>query len=244
LEIQPRYGDAHYDLGQVLLQQGRLDAAIVQYRKSLELQPFNAEAQCGLGKALFLKADFDGAMACFEKAAALGPDPVARWCELGDDFLQKEDLEIAIACYQRAVKLNPRDANAAAGLGMACFKKGEAKEAIASWRHALAIYPGQIPVLNNLAWLLATTSDPSLRNGTEAVALATQASQSSGGGNPVILHTLAVAYAAEGNYSLAAVTARRALELAVGQKKDTLAATLQQEIKLYEANTPPGNAPQ
>ena len=244
LEIQPRYGDAHYNLAQVLLQQGKLDAAIVQYRKSLETEPYNAEAQSGLGKALFLKADFDGAMACFDKAAALGPDPVAGWRKLGDDFLQKEDWQIAIACYQRAVKINPRDAEAAAGLGMACFKKGEAKEAIASWRHALAIYSGQISVLNNLAWLLATTSDPSLRNGTEAVALATQASQASGGGNPVILHTLAVAYAAEGNYRLAAATARRALQLAVGQKKDTLAATLQQEVKLYEASTPPGNAPQ
>jgi Tfp pilus assembly protein PilF len=126
---------------------------------------------------------------------------------------------------------------------MAFFKKGEDKEAMDSWQQALEINPGQIPVLNNLAWLLATTSNAPLRNGAKAVALATQASQLSGGGNPVILHTLAVACAEEGSYDRAAATARRALELAVEQKKDALAATLQKEIKLYEARTGPGNAP-
>jgi hypothetical protein len=37
---------------------------------------------------------------------------------------------------------------------------------------------------------------------------------------------------------MAAVTARRALDLAIEQKNDALAATLQKEIKLYEADTP------
>jgi len=86
--------------------------------------------------------------------------------------------------------------------------------------------------------LLATTPDASLRNGTKAVALATQANQSSGNSNPAILHTLAAAYAETGSYSQAVATARRGLELAVTQKNDTLAAMLQKEIRLYEANTP------
>jgi tetratricopeptide (TPR) repeat protein len=243
LKIQPGYADAHYDLGQVLLKLGKLDEAIIHYRKSLEIEPGNAEAQDGLGTALLRKGDLDGAMSCFEKAAPLSPDPAANWCKLGNHFLETEDWAVAIVCYQRAVKINPRNPDACAGLGMACFKNGDARNAIDSWRRALAIYPGQIPVLNNLAWLLATAADPSMRDGVKAVELATQASQLSGGGNPVILHTLAVAYAAEGNYRLAAATARRALELAAGQQKDALAATLQQEISRYETNTPPGSAP-
>jgi tetratricopeptide (TPR) repeat protein len=243
LKIQPGYAGAHYDLGQVLLKLGKLDEAIAHYRKSLEIEPGNAEAQDGLGTALLRKGDLDGAMSCFEKAAPLSPNPAANWCKLGDRFLETEDWAVAIACYQRAVKINPRDPVACAGLGMACFKNGDARNAIDSWRHALAIYPGQVPVLNNLAWLLATAADPSMRDGAKAVELATQASQLSGGGNPVILHTLAVAYAAEGNYRQAAATARRALELAAGQQKDALAATLQQEISRYEATLPPGSAP-
>jgi hypothetical protein len=88
------------------------------------------------------------------------------------------------------------------------------------------------------AWMLATASDPSLRNGARAEALATQASQLSGSGSPAILRTLAAAYAEQGSYGPAAATARRALELAARQKQDALAAALQQDIKLYEANKP------
>jgi len=54
---------------------------------------------------------------------------------------------------------------------------------------------------------------------------------------------MGAAFAEEGNYAQAAVTASHALELAVAQKKEALAATLQKEIKLYEANTPLRNAP-
>jgi hypothetical protein len=89
--------------------------------------------------------------------------------------------------------------------------------------------------------LLATTSDPSLRNGAKAVELATLANQLSGGGNPVILHTLAVSYAAQGNYGLAAATARRGLSVAVKQKMDALASALQHEIRVYESSAPTRN---
>jgi superkiller protein 3 len=243
LDLQPGYSDAHYDLGQVLLKQGKLDDAIAQFRQAVGIKPEDAEVRNGLGKALLLKGDFDGAMACLEETNQMSADPLARWRKLGNDFLEKEDWEPAIVCYRQALKINPRSAEACADLGMAFYKKGATREAIDSWQQALEIDPGQLNVQNNLAWLLATAPDPSLRDGTKAVALATQASQLSGGGNPVILHTLAVAYAAAGNYRLAADTARRALELAAGQKQDALAATLQKEIKLYEANTPMQDAP-
>ena len=116
------------------------------------------------------------------------------------------------------------------------------KEAIAQYQKVLEINPNQISVQNNLAWLLATTPDASLRNGAKAVALAAQADQLGGGSNAMVLHTLAAAYAEEGSFGRAAVTARRALELATGQKNDALAATLQREIKLYEADTPARDA--
>jgi tetratricopeptide (TPR) repeat protein len=243
LELQPGYANAHFNLGNRLLKMGKLEEAAAQYQKALEIQPDDAEARNKLGKTLLLKGDFDGAMACFEKTAAMSPDPFSRWFSLGNGFLQKEDWETAMACLRQALKINPRAADACANLGLACFKKGDTKEAIDAWQQALAIDPDQIYVQNNLARLLATTPDTSLRDGPKAIALATQANQLSGGGNPVILQTLAVAYAQAGSYGLAAGTARRALELALAQNKDALAAALQKEIKLYETNAPPPNAP-
>ena len=238
LQINPGSAEAHNDLGVVLFSRAQLDEAAAQYRMALAINPDYLTARNNLGKALLRKGDLDGALACFEKTTALSLDPLTKWNHLGNDLLQQQDLDEAIVCYQQAIKINPRSADAFPYLGMAFYKKGEIKEAMDSWQQALEINPNQVYVLNNLAWLLATTPDASLRNGTKAIALAAQASQLSGGGNPTVLHTLAAAYAEAGSFGLAADTARRGLELAVEQKNGALAATLQKEIKLYEAGAP------
>ena len=238
LKIDPDYMEAHFDLGSALALNGNLEEAIAQYRKVLEIKPDYAEADYNLGRILLLNGNLDEAMACLDKTAAGGPDSPARWFNLGNGFLQEQDWDCAIVCYRQAIKIAPRLADAYANLGVALSQKREIKQAVDSWRNALEINPDQIYVQNNLAWLLATTPDASLRNGAQAVALSTRANQISGGGNPMLLHTLAAAYAEAGNYGLAEGTARHALELAAAQKNDALVATLQQEIKLYEANTP------
>jgi len=238
LEIHPDNVEAHNNLGNALAAKGDLEEAIAHYRKALEIKPDYPEVRNNLGCALLQKGDFDQAMACFQTAYSLSPDPQTRWSSLGNDFLQKKDLKDAIACYRQALKINPRSTNDYANLGVALSRKGETQEALDSWRQALEINPDQIHVLNNLAWLLATTPDASLRDGAKAVALATQANQLGGGGDPLILRTLASACAEAGSFGMAAVTARRGLALAMEQKNDTLAATLQKEIKLYEADTP------
>jgi tetratricopeptide (TPR) repeat protein len=243
LDIQPASYDACYNLANALFRQGQLEDAIPQYRKALAIAPNNAEARNNLGNALAMKGDFEAAIAQYQKALQIQPGYADAHFDLGRVLLKQGQRDEAVAQFRKVVEIKPQDAEARNDLGRALLLKGEDKEAVDSWQQALEINPGQIAVLNNLAWLLATTSNAPLRNGAKAVALATQASQLSGGGNPVILRTLAVAWAEEGSYERAAATARRALALAVEQKKDELAATLQKEIQLYEAKTPPPNAP-
>jgi tetratricopeptide (TPR) repeat protein len=244
VEIEPDSVEALIRLGNALAAKGARDAAITQYQKALTIRPDDAEARTNLGKALLLKGDLDGAMSCFAESSTLNQDPLARWYGLGNVFLQNGDLDEAIICYRQALKINPHSDDAFANLGVAFLKKKETNAAMDSWQQALTINPSQMSAQNNLAWLLATTPDNSLRNGTKAVALATQANQLNGGGNPVILHTLAAAYAEDGKFELACGTARRALELALAQKQDALARKLKKELKLYESNTPLRNAPQ
>ncbi|MGD1085373.1 MAG: tetratricopeptide repeat protein [Verrucomicrobiota bacterium] len=235
LEIRPDYVEVRNNLGTALAQKGDFDEAIIQYRKALEILPNYPGGEHNLGKVLLLKGDFDGALACLDKTPAGTADTVARWCQVGNEFLQEPDFECAVLCFQQAIKIGPRSADAYANLGVAFLNEGEPRAALDAWQKALEINPDQVYVQNNLAWLLATTRDASLRSGAKAVALAQQAEHLSGGGNPAILRTLAAAYAETGNYALASATARRGLDLAVEQKNDTLAATLRKEIQLYEA---------
>jgi tetratricopeptide (TPR) repeat protein len=233
LQIRPRYAAAHNHLGVVLLSLGRVDEAVAQGRQAVEIDPEDADARANLGKALLRQGDFDGALASFQKTASQRV-----WFGLGNRFLQDGDCDSALACYQHDLLLHPRAADTSANLGSAFYLKGKVKEAIDAWQSALQIQPSQLNALNNLAWALATTPDASLRDGAKAAALAEQANQLSGGGDPAILHSLAAAYAEQGSYGRATVTARRAVELAVEQKNEPLAATLQQEIKLYQAGAP------
>jgi tetratricopeptide (TPR) repeat protein len=243
LEIKPRYAYAHFGLGNALCAKEQWEEAIVQYSAALEIKHDFVEARNSLGKALLRKGDFDAAMACFQKDTALGANPLTRWSRLASDLLQKGDVEESIACYHQAIRIDPGSGDSYANLGLAFFEKGEIKEAIDSWQQALKIKPNQPSVQNNLAWLLATTPNASLRNGAKAVALAAQADQLNGGGNPIVLHTLAAAYAEAGRYGDATATARRALELAVAQKNEDLTAKLPKEIKLYDSGRPMRDVP-
>ena len=238
LELKPDYTKARNNLGASLLAKGDLNEAVEQLQKVLAAQPTLGGARTNLGKALLRKGDFDGALASFDGTGQTTSAARTKWPNLGDSLLQEQDWDDAILCYQHALQTNPRSAETCGHLGLALIQKGKTKEAIDAWEKSLEIIPDQVYVQENLAWVLATARDPALRNGAKAVALAKRADQSSGGGNPVILHTLAAAYAEAGNYGEAAAAARRALTLAVNQKQDALAATLQMEIKLYETNPP------
>ncbi len=238
LALEPKYANAHFNLGNRLLKVGRYEEAAGQYREALTLQPNDAEARNKLGKALLLKGDFESAMTCFEKTMPLSSDLARSLLILGNYFLQNADWPTAIACYRQSLKISPRSADACANLGTALCKKGDYREAIDAWRKSLEINPDNILVLNNLAHFLADAPEVSLRDGAKAVVLAKKADQLSGGGNPVVLETLAVAYEQAGSVQQAAETARRAMELALAQNNRPLAATLKKEIIHYETNAP------
>jgi tetratricopeptide (TPR) repeat protein len=238
LDLRPNLPEVHNNLGIALSRKGEAGEAIAQFRKALDLRPDWALARENLGRALLRKGDFDGAMACFEKTAVLPSDPAQSWHNLARQFFKEGHLTEAIACCRRALSISPRFADAWAELGAVCFNNGQIQEAEESWQKALDINPAQPQIQNQLASLLATASDASLRNGPRAVALAGQAMELTGGGNPIILGTLAAAYAEAGRYDEAVATARKALTDAQAQKDDKLAGALQEQLKLYQAGVP------
>ncbi|MGO8697772.1 MAG: tetratricopeptide repeat protein [Limisphaerales bacterium] len=244
LEIQPENAGIRVNLGNALFEKGQYNEAIEEYQKALAINPASENAHFNLGIALFGKGDVEEAIAQYQQALKIRPDDDLAYDNLGLALAKEGWLDEAIASYSQALKINPRSADIDDNLGVALARKGKTRAAIDSWQQALEIHPDRLSALNNLAWPLATSADASLRDGKKAIALATRASQLTGGGNPIILHTLAAAYAETGRYGEAKATARHALELAVAQNNDGLIAKLEKEIKLYEANRPVRDVPQ
>jgi tetratricopeptide (TPR) repeat protein len=214
--------------------------AIAHYQKALAIQPDHAKAHYNLGNALAAQSKLDEAIVEFQKALAIQPDQPEVLNNLATALLRNGQVDEAIIQFRKTLAIQPGLAGAHNNLGAALFKKGLMNEAINSFQKALAIQPDSGDAQNNIAriaWLLATSPDPSVRNGTKAVELAQQADQHSGGKNPVIAATLAAAYAEAGKFDDAIATAQRALQLASAQTNVTLVASLRMQLGSYEAGS-------
>jgi tetratricopeptide (TPR) repeat protein len=218
-----------------------VDDAIVHYQKALAIWPGYAAAACNLANALIVRqlpGDLDDAIARYSMCLAQAPDQAEAQYNLASALLRKGRTDEAIMHYEKALELLPENADAHANLGSALLAKGRVVDAIAQYKAALRLAPRNVAAQSNLAWLLATSPDPSLRNGPEAVLLAEQASRSSDGKRPLALRILAAAYAEAGRFSEAKATAHEALQAADDQGNSALSDFLRREIALYESGQP------
>jgi tetratricopeptide (TPR) repeat protein len=238
LEIQPDSAEAHMNLGNIFSQQGRLNEAIDHFQKALQIMPGNALAHYNLGITLQQKGRVDEAILQLQSALQIKPDYAEAHNSLGAALFQKGRTDEAITHLQKALQINPGYARAHNNLGNALLQKGNVTEAIVHFQQAAQIEPADPAAQNNLAWLLATCPQASLRNGTKAVELARRANALTGGENPIVLRTLAAAYAEAGRFPEAVETAQRALHLAEAQSNTRLAGALQSQMKFYEAGSP------
>jgi len=244
LAVNPTYPEVHSNLGVALAGTGKLDEAIAHFHKALEVNPNSAEVHNNLGRALATMERFDEAIPHFQKALEINPNFAEVHNSLGVVLVGKGRVDEAIAHFQMAVKVNPGFTEAHQNLGDTLYYLlGKTPEALVHWHEVLRAQPNHVLVLNQTARVLATSPEASVRNGAEAVVLAERAVHLSGAREPVILDTLAAAYAEAGRFPEAVETARRALALATQQSKQPLAEALKARIALYEAKTPFRGAP-
>ena len=236
---------AHNNLGEVLTRRGQTDEALSHYEAALRIRTQHrtsrydfilALTHANLGTALLGKGRVDEAIAHYEKAIESQPDYHESYFGLGSALVQKGRIEEAIAAFRKAVEIRPDYTEAHVGLGDAFLRQQNDREAITHFERALEIYPEAVVPLNNLAWLFATSSDTSIRNGPKAVVMAERAVRVSKGQNPLFLHKLAAAYAATGDFSKAIETAQTAQLLAERQGNAPLTHELQRNISIYRTN--------
>src|SRR5438552_2250792 len=238
---------AHNNLGYLFLRRGELDEAISHFETALKIRSGNASAHYNLGGALIennlatalaRKGLLGEAIGHYEKAAKLRPDYGDAYFNLGSVLFRQGRIGEAIAQWQKALATQPSDAGFHTVLGNAFLKSGLQKDAIAEYEHAARISPQDPLARSNLAWLLATSSDASIRDGNRAIELAEQAVQLSGGKDPTYLRTLAAACAESGRFAEAIAAAEQALRIAGMEGKSALANALRDDIALYELGLP------
>src|SRR6266852_2832549 len=165
LEMQPDFWDAEYNLGIALLSKGEVDEAILYCEKAVAKEPNDPDARVALANALLQKKRIDDAIVHYQKAVAMRPDYFLARYGLGHALLEKGQLSAAIEHCRAALLIRPGNPDCHTILAVALDESGHSVEAIQHYERALEISPQSVSALNNLAWLLATCPDVSLRNG-------------------------------------------------------------------------------
>jgi Flp pilus assembly protein TadD len=208
------------------------------FAEAFRIAPDYDSCSSNLGLYKATMGNLEGAAKCFENAVKVNPYFAAAYANLGLTQLNQNKIDEAIVNLQKAVELSPDGATMRMQLGMALAKKSRMKEAVVQWVEVAKLCPNDVLLLNNIAALLATSPDDSVRNGKEAVRFATQAVELTGWHEPVVIDTLGMAYAEAGDFSEAARLTQMAANLATQQNQPKMAEAFKRKIKLYESGIP------
>ncbi len=238
LQRRPALTDAHINLGTALFGKGAVEQAASHFERALILNPDLPNAHVNLAKALTALGHREKAITHLQEAIDLDPKDVEARLDLSKLLKAVGRTRDAAAQLEEALRFRPEDPILHYRMGVLFSELNDPKGAQSHLRKALRLKPDWIEALTNLAWILATSKDAAVRNGEEAVRLAQQANALSGGRHPVILDTLAAAYAEAGEFEQACATAEQALRLSRNTQPPEWIAEVEQRLEQYRSNQP------
>ena len=243
LDQVPAFPQAIEMRGIILSQQEKFAEAIEDIKALAEREPLNPSRQRQL--AMLYNADDRPreAIKIYDKLlSTYSPD---KW-------EGKSNTKKLIPMQQRF--------NALRGRGDAHLSTGEHQKAVEDYDEALTLLdeireieiseeldpsPPDDGVLNNLAWVLATSTFDDVRDGERAIKLATEAAEVTEFKQAHILSTLASGYAETGNFDSAIEWIEKAIEVnreagesEPGQRNEEQKESLQKEYENYQQKKP------
>jgi len=219
--------------GGELLRQGDAEGAERAYRKALGLNPRNAEVHNNLAVLLRERGMLKDAEAHAAKAVECQPTDAGFHNLLGEILFSQGNAGEAIRQYREALRMAPEAGTTRTNLGLALSAVGELKDGAAQFAEAIRLDPKSVRALIGLASIRAAASDPALRDGKEAVALASAACTLTEHKDSRSLDILAAAYAEDGQFPEAVQTAREALRLSEAARDHEFARQIRARIELY-----------
>jgi tetratricopeptide (TPR) repeat protein len=154
LANDPQQVDALHVLGAILVQQGRLDEAIANFRAVLRKAPHAVPVHNDLGNALRAQGFLEDAEASFREATRLKPSFVEAHYNLGVVLGQLGRLPEAQASYRSALNLRPNFVMAHFNLGNDLRATGDVAGALACYREVLRLAPNHADAYINLGDVL------------------------------------------------------------------------------------------
>jgi tetratricopeptide (TPR) repeat protein len=217
---------------------GEDPAAVAAARAVGKNDPDYSRVNNNIGVNRQKAGELEEAVEYFRKALEIDPDLAEAHHNLGITLVKLGRLEAALPHLRRMVELKPYIVDAHVTLATSLEQLGKIRQAQASYRGALREKPDLWQAANNLAWSLATSPRPKLRDGAESLRWATRAAELTGHANPGVLDTLAAAHAETGDFDAAIAVAEKAVEMAREAGQPELVAQLEGRLQLYRVGWP------
>ena len=161
--------------------------------------------------------------------------------QLASLYVQDKRPAKAIELTSDILKREPKNVSAMRTRADTLLGLGDHAAAIKDYQSALEIgieSPQQKSgVLNNLAWVLATSPKDELRNGERSIKFGTEAAELTDFKEPHILSTLAAGYAEKGDFEQAIKWSTKAVELG-REIEHNQVEQLEEELDSYKASKP------
>jgi tetratricopeptide (TPR) repeat protein len=190
------------------------DKSLADVEKAIELQPTLVQPHMMKVEILAATNQLDKAISHLEKLLSAAPGNQQLLDRLSVFYLMAQKPTKAIATATEVLSHDPDDFSALRLRADAYLNMGKHAEAIADFEKALALKEDDQSLLNNFAWVLATSPEDKLRDGARAIKLATKAAEASGYETPHVLSTLAAAYAESGDFENAVKWSQKSIDLA------------------------------
>lgn len=238
LELNPESAVAHNNFGRLLHTQGKFDGAFEHYAAAIKLAPDFAEVHNNVGILLLQQGKAPQAITQLREAVRLNPASRDSQYNLALALNRQQAWTEAASLFGKTVDGANPDANAHYEYGLALTHAGNALAGRSEYAQALLLQPEFVPAMDGLAWILATSQKPELRNGEQAVALAERACFLTQRKEAEKLKILAAAYAEAGRFTDALQTAQEATNKAAAAGNQSLAAQCNRLLESFKKNSP------
>jgi superkiller protein 3 len=216
----------------------KFDEAALEFQKCLQIKPDAALAIDGLGVVFGRQGRFEQANEYFKKALSINPNLAEVRTNFGYALINQGKLDDAMVNLNESLRINPKSALTHRYLAQVLERNGKIDQAVSHYEEALRLKPDWDELMNELAWILASSDKAAVRIPEKAVKLARRTCELTDYKRPEFLDTLAVAYAAAGSFDKAVEITEKALALCQTSDHDTLKKELESRLVLYKAGKP------
>lgn len=234
IEIQPEAAMAYVHRARIRAVKGDNRAALSDAEVAVKLQPTSVQARLLRAALLGAVGKFDKALDELNLLRGAMPDSPEILLQIAMLHQAAKQPREALTAYDMLLRADPGNAAGYRGRADVHLSMGNQVAAITDYEKALEVEPKNSGVLNNLAWVLATSPDDDLRDGTRAIELATLACEVTEFKQAHILSTLAAGYAEKGDFDTAIKWSKKAVE----ESPPKLKGQLGKELISYEARKP------